>query len=1059
MINKLYNLYSTQKFSKIIHVSDIHIRLFKRHEEYRQVFGKLYQSITDWKLINSSVNAIIVVTGDVVHAKTDMSPEMVSMASKFFSSLADIFPTVVITGNHDMNLANPNRLDALTPIVTNLNHPQLHYLRDSGVYQLGNLGFGVYSIIGDKSDWPQASDIKAPVKIGLYHGPIINAKTDTGYTISGRSADISLFDGLDMVLLGDIHRYQQLQFYAPTMNKPSIAYAGSLIQQNHGETLHYHGWLEWDVDTKEHIFHEIVNDYGYATISVGSGKPLQIPDLPKIVRLRLLVDDLDSVGIKKVLAILRADRVISEVAINRISSAQVYDENSITKMLDVHDVQYQNKLIRTYLENYYPGISEGVLDKIDEINIQLNSKIKEDELPRNVHWRPIKLKFDNLFSYGEGNEVNFENMNGLYGVFSPNATGKTSAFDALCFALYDKTPRAFKGSHIMNTRADECYCELEFEVNGSFYKIIRKGSRRKNGEVKVDVEFLRMDNNEWVPLNGEDRRNTNSIIRSYVGDYEDFVLTNLSVQNQNSLFIDKGQTERKDLLSQFMGLTIFDRLYMLGSDESKEVHGSLKRFSKDDFTATLADVNNDLQDHVEEKNKLENQIENLKEEIEILTAAIAKKYEEKIPIEDENLDITELLKQKEQYFKKICDIDVNIKELKSQLSLIKMEMKTIVPFPYDIDELHNKNITLKSLSKEYEKKKSNIRVFNVKLSELKKKVDWLSTHEYDPNCRFCINNVFVKDAQEASKIYNEEVVKKEDLQKELNLLESQMNDYLEIPKLIFEYEKLSSQISTLDKKYLTKEVELQKLQTEILQQQNLLDVTSRSIEDYNVQKEAIETNKSINRDIELLGLKKKELMLNLEDVEEQHQNIHGQLQVLESKRDELLNKLRDAEELEATYEAYEHYLLAIGRDGIPYKLISEILPTVENSVNNILSQMVDFTLVLEVDGKNINGRIVYDDDRKWPLELASGMEKFITGLAIRVSLMSISNLPKSNFLIIDEGLSVLDSENLTSMFTLFNMLKNEFDFIILISHLDIVRDIADNLIEISRQDGYSHIIV
>ena len=62
-------------------------------------------------------------------------------------------------------------------------------------------------------------------------------------------------------------------------------------------------------------------------------------------------------------------------------------------------------------------------------------------------------------------------------------------------------------------------------------------------------------------LNGEDRRSTNAIIRSYVGTYEDFVLTSLSVQNQNSQFIETGQTDRKDLLSQFIGLTIFDRLF------------------------------------------------------------------------------------------------------------------------------------------------------------------------------------------------------------------------------------------------------------------------------------------------------------------------------------------------------------------------------------------------------------------------------------------------------------------------------------------------------------------
>jgi DNA repair exonuclease SbcCD ATPase subunit len=151
-------------------------------------------------------------------------------------------------------------------------------------------------------------------------------------------------------------------------------------------------------------------------------------------------------------------------------------------------------------------------------------------------------------------------------------------------------------------------------------------------------------------------------------------------------------------------------------------------------------------------------------------------------------------------------------------------------------------------------------------------------------------------------------------------------------------------------------------------------------------------------------------------------------------------------------------LAAVCRDGLPYKLISEVLPQVQIEVNRILSQMVEFSVVLEVDGKNVNGKIVYDEHRSWPIELASGMEKFVTGLAIRVALMSVSSLPKTNFLIIDEGLGALDADNLSSLFMLFDVLRAQFDFILLISHLDVVRDVSDNLIEIKRDDGYSQVL-
>ena len=57
--------------------------------------------------------------------------------------------------------------------------------------------------------------------------------------------------------------------------------------------------------------------------------------------------------------------------------------------------------------------------------------------------------------------------------------------------------------------------------------------------------------------------------------------------------------------------------------------------------------------------------------------------------------------------------------------------------------------------------------------------------------------------------------------------------------------------------------------------------------------------------------------------------------------------------------------------------------------------MVDFNILLEMDGKNINTYLTYDDDNIC-LELSSGMERFISSL-IRVGLINVCNLPRPNF--------------------------------------------------------------
>ena len=157
---------------------------------------------------------------------------------------------------------------------------------------------------------------------------------------------------------------------------------------------------------------------------------------------------------------------------------------------------------------------------------------------------------------------------------------------------------------------------------------------------------------------------------------------------------------------------------------------------------------------------------------------------------------------------------------------------------------------------------------------------------------------------------------------------------------------------------------------------------------------------------------------------------------------------------------YNHVILSVWLSSCVYSFVSlksHSLPTIEGEVNNILSQLVDFQMLFEMDGKNINNYIVYDDDNVWPLELSSGMERFISSLAVRVALINVSNLPRSNFLAIDEGWGTMDSDNLNSVYSLFQYLKSQFQFTLIVSHIDSMRDAVDTLLEIKKEKDYSNI--
>jgi DNA repair exonuclease SbcCD nuclease subunit len=201
-----------KKVEKIYHVSDIHLRNVQRHREFRSVFDNFYEQVKS----DALENAIIFIGGDIAHAKTEMSPELVAEIADFFTKCAKIHPTVLIAGNHDCNLNNPDRLDVLTPIVDMLDNDNLFYLKQTGVYRLGDVAISVFGIFDDPSEYIKGRDItdKAiSTKIAVYHGAIKRSRTDVGYVVMGGDVPIYMFDDYDMVLLGDIHKYQILQEY------------------------------------------------------------------------------------------------------------------------------------------------------------------------------------------------------------------------------------------------------------------------------------------------------------------------------------------------------------------------------------------------------------------------------------------------------------------------------------------------------------------------------------------------------------------------------------------------------------------------------------------------------------------------------------------------------------------------------------------------------------------------------------------------------------------------------------------------------------------------------
>jgi DNA repair exonuclease SbcCD ATPase subunit len=708
-----------------------------------------------------------------------------------------------------------------------------------------------------------------------------------------------------------------------------------------------------------------------------------------------------------------------------------------------------------------PFTTKSDLDGLDIINRDINSRIVQEEIHRNIHWKPIKFTFSNMFSYGEDNKIDFSKVSGLMGLFAPNAAGKSSLFDAISFCLFDKCSRAFKAQNILNNRKSDFECQLHFQVDGIDFYIKRTAKTINKGKnVKVDVQFWKEESGITTSLNGTERRDTNVVIEQYVGKYEDFVLTALSLQGNNSIFIDKSQSERKDLLAQFMGLNIFDKLYETAIEDNKEVSVLIKNFKKTDFTSELAEKGLEKQTKKSELRGLEKALESRTIDVTDLSDKILGLTKELVPV-DGNLDLETLEKKKNDIGRNILHV---LSEEKNKKGKLDEYTEAISQFSQSIQ--NNKIINGKPIEdakREWDGYKSEINITEHQIELLeqsiktnKEKLSHLEEHEYDPNCKFCMNNIFVKDALETKS----KVEEQEDRLIELgNKHQSLIQQASYISDVEEQWETLIELNAKYQKVIVFKEKTILELNGFTTQQQlydTQLEKVKADIQKYHDNEDTIKRNKQIETVINGLNKTKGEIESEIKSINKNIAVLNGSISSLESFVEGIKYKMDEVKALEEKNRLYTYYLDAVKRDGVPYELISKAMPVIENEINNILAQVVDFSIVMDIDGKSINAKIVYED-QEWPLEMCSGMEKFVSGLAIRVALINICNLPRPNFLVIDEGFGTMDANNLSSLFMMMQYLKTQFDFIWMISHLEQMRDVVDGLIEIKKMNGFSKI--
>jgi DNA repair exonuclease SbcCD nuclease subunit len=606
---------------RIAHIADVHWRGLTRHTEYRRSFKDMFEQLASLK-----VDAICL-AGDIVHSKTQgISPELIDCLNWWFTEMSRIAPVHILLGNHDGLINNKDRQDAISPILRALNLQNVHLYRDSGMYEDPSNSDFVWCAFSpfDEEGYSNVRPVEGKTSIAIYHGSVWGSHTDMNFMLDG-DCKMDFFRGFDFVMLGDIHKKQQLD------KEGRIWYPGSTIQQNYGESGEK-GFLLWDIKSNDDFsvdFYPIKHHNPFVTVdwqgTVQSTISECMDNWPKGARYRIRSTiELGPKAQRKMATVLRrehaADEVVYQLKLKQNSISAETSEK--IKIDDLSDASIHKNLLREWCDDetddvdFWAAVDRIVDETIPKINVP------KDNLGN--QWSIREMNFDNTFGYGKDNSINFSKLSGIVGLFGKNRSGKSSIPGTMMYALFNSNDRGITSiQHVINSRRSNCSADITFSVNGKLYRLERHSVRypARGGKGEGAMSYLSLyevnDDGQIIKdISGEQRRDTEKNLRNLIGTPEDFMMTSFAAQGNMNSFIAQGATERKKTISNFMGLDIFDQIQGIVKEDSAGVKAMLKRLSEKDWVTLIRNNRSNINSFKEQRSDITEKISILSERYE-----------------------------------------------------------------------------------------------------------------------------------------------------------------------------------------------------------------------------------------------------------------------------------------------------------------------------------------------------------------------------------------------------------------------------------------------------------
>jgi DNA repair exonuclease SbcCD ATPase subunit len=737
MPTQILNNDENKIITHIVHLADIHIsRNTIRHSEYEYVFNKLYNNLE--KLFEKQNNCVIVICGDIVNENSRLAPNQITIVKNFFIRLCEFSDVIVILGNHDMNM-NDNTTNSIGPIIFNTQTKNnLYFLNIDCNYIYHNIVFGVTTT--HTKCVTKIDRIANKINVGLYHGTLHGSQIENGMTISNNNLFTNGdFADYDIVCLGDIHKFQYMNA------KKTICYSSSLIQQNIGESVDEHGYVLWDLATRESKLVKIKNKYALKKISIDETNCDILIDYLKalnsnnttnminktnnsIIRKIENIDDYNTIYVYysnidyskaqdavvelkqrfvNSQCVLHCEKMQSrrndELKVDNVSFNEIRDDKTVKQLILNHIKDSYNKLNQIEQNTLNQLLDEILIDAAQVYN-QKSKKIVINE-----------LLFDNYYLYGKKNSVDFSKLKGIVGLDGASHTGKSTLIDCLLYAIFGQCNRGSL-NNIINVKCDIVRTYVSFNINDDNFEIVRKRrlARRATSKKKQETSETLIVKKNGKNITQDKIVETNNLIEFVVGTFDAFVNQTIILQNRQDNMITMTKAKRKEFICKMMNFDILTEILnrirnyknqksknakLSKSDEERNIEIAKKinvlQIEHDQYNQDLIECKRKLH----ELHKLEGKMHSEKDKYDAALKLTKRKCELENELEALNTSSNLMIVNCDYVDKMDVIHNISFEDLTSQLITIVNEQNKL---QREINSINDVTTKLQQITKDYE---------------------------------------------------------------------------------------------------------------------------------------------------------------------------------------------------------------------------------------------------------------------------------------------------------------------------------------------------------------------